>query len=189
MQPDASHAARPTKRTRTHNRCDTPPATIRGGTRSHAAQLGRHHALTGPRAASSTRLRYFAISRLDQCDSPDPAGGLCFGNATMRDRAAGGICFQTFRELRECLGWTAEGRTRRPCIHDLRHTFAVRRLLAWYASGVDIDRKMLALSTYLGHAGVEHTYWYLQAVPELMAITAERFEHFAREHQQQGGVS
>ena len=40
--------------------------------------------------------------------------------------------------------------------------------------------KILALATYLGHARVSHTYWYLSAVPELMAITAQRFEQFAR---------
>ena len=88
---------------------------------------------------------------------------------------------KTFSRIRHRLGWTVQGRAHRPRIHDLRHTFAVRRLLRWYREGVDIDRKMLALSTYLGHAKVTDTYWYLSAVPELMAIiTSERFEHFAR---------
>lgn len=86
----------------------------------------------------------------------------------------------TFREMRHRLGWTAHGRARRPRIHDLRHTFAVRRLLRWYEEGVDLDRKILALATYLGHAQVSYTYWYLSAVPELMAVTAHRFEHFAQ---------
>lgn len=87
---------------------------------------------------------------------------------------------KTFRKLRKRLGWTALGRARRPRIHDLRHTFAVRRLLRWYEEGVDVDRKILALATYLGHAKVTDTYWYLSAVPELMAITSQRFEHFAQ---------
>lgn len=87
---------------------------------------------------------------------------------------------KTFSSVRHRLGWTAPGRARRPHIHDLRHTFAVRRLLRWYEEGVDLDRKILALATYLGHARVSHTYWYLSAVPELMAITAQRFEQFAR---------
>lgn len=87
---------------------------------------------------------------------------------------------KTFSRLRHRLGWTAQGRARRPRIHDLRHTVAVRRLLRWYKDGVDVDRKMLALSTYLGHAKVTDTYWYLTAVPELMAIAAKRFECFAR---------
>jgi integrase len=87
---------------------------------------------------------------------------------------------KTFSRLRDRLGWTSQGRTRRPRIHDLRHTFAVRRLLRWYEEGADIDRKILALTTYLGHVKVTHTYWYLSAVPELMAIPSQRFEHFAR---------
>ena len=56
----------------------------------------------------------------------------------------------------------------------------MRRLLRWYQDGVDVDRKILALATYLGHAKATDTYWYLSAVPELMAVTSQRFEHFAR---------
>jgi integrase len=69
---------------------------------------------------------------------------------------------------------------RRPRVHDLRHTFACRRLLQWYRDGVDIDQRVAALSTYLGHAKVSDTYWYLTGVPELMAIAAARFERFGR---------
>jgi integrase len=87
---------------------------------------------------------------------------------------------RTFSRVRRRLGWTSHGRARRPRIHDLRHTFAVRRLLHWYEAGVDLDGKILALATYLGHAKVTDTYWYLSAVPELMAVTAQRFEHFAQ---------
>jgi integrase len=92
----------------------------------------------------------------------------------------------TFKGLRRRLGWSAEGRARRPRIHDLRHTFVVRRLQRWYEQGVDVDRRMAHLATYLGHAKVTDTYWYLTAVPELMAITARRFERFAWD---QGGKS
>lgn len=86
---------------------------------------------------------------------------------------------KTFSRLRDRLGWTAQGRVRRPRIHDLRHTFAVRRLLRWYEDGADVDRKILALATYLGHAKATDTYWYLSAVPELMALSSQRFERFA----------
>jgi hypothetical protein len=55
---------------------------------------------------------------------------------------------------------------------------AVRTLLRWYREGVDVDRKMPALSTYLGHVEVRDTYWYLTAVPELMALTGARFEAY-----------
>lgn len=91
---------------------------------------------------------------------------------------------KTFSRLRKRLGWTARGRARRPRIHDLRHSFAVRRLLCWCENGADVDRKILALATYLGHAKVSHTYWYISAIPELMATTSHRFERFARRQQE-----
>ena len=54
-----------------------------------------------------------------------------------------------------------------------------RRLQRWYEEGADIERNILALSTYLGHAKVTDTYWYLTATPELMAIAARRLEALA----------
>jgi len=65
---------------------------------------------------------------------------------------------------------------RRPRIHDLRHTFAVRTLIDWYRAGLDVERQLPVLSTYLGHVSPSTTYWYLSAVPELVAIAAERLE-------------
>ncbi len=86
---------------------------------------------------------------------------------------------RVFTSLRDGLGWINRGGHEAPRLHDLRHTFAVRRLVRWYADGTDVDQKMLALSTYMGHAEIFYTYWYLTAVPELMAIAAGRFEQFA----------
>jgi hypothetical protein len=60
----------------------------------------------------------------------------------------------------------------------------VCRLLRWYEEGFEVDRKILTLATYLGHAKVTDTYWYLSAVPELMAVTAQRFERFAQPQQE-----
>ena len=88
---------------------------------------------------------------------------------------------KTFCRIRQRLAWSAQGRARRPRIHDLRHTFTVRRLLAWHHEGADVDVKMLALSTYLGHAKPSETYWYLTAIPELMAVTSHTFENFANQ--------
>ena len=85
---------------------------------------------------------------------------------------------RVFAELRQRLGWRNRGAHHAPRIHDLRHTFVVRRILLWQAQGVDIDQAMLSLSTYVGHAMVTNTYWYLSAVPELMALAAGRFESF-----------
>ncbi len=93
---------------------------------------------------------------------------------------------KTFERLRHRLGWTSNSGYA-PRIHDLRHTFAVRRLLAWYKGGADLDRNIAALSTYLGHVKVKDTYWYFTAVPELLTLAGSRFEHFA--YEEVGGES
>jgi integrase len=86
---------------------------------------------------------------------------------------------RVFNALRDSLGWVNRGAHEAPRLHDLRHTFAVRRVMLWHAEGTDVDQMMLALSTYMGHAEIFYTYWYLTAVPELMALAGGRFEHFA----------
>ena len=83
-----------------------------------------------------------------------------------------------FNALRDSLEWVNRGAHAAPRLHDLRHTFAVRRLMRWHREGTDVDQMMLALSTYLGHTKISHTYWYLSAVPELMALAGGKFEHF-----------
>jgi integrase/recombinase XerD len=70
---------------------------------------------------------------------------------------------------------------RGPRIHDLRHTFAVRTMIDWYRNGKDPAREMIRLTTYLGHSDPSNTYWYLEAVPELLDLamtraTADRWE-------------
>jgi integrase len=84
-----------------------------------------------------------------------------------------------FDQLRKQLGWVDRGSHGAPRVHDLRHAFAVRRLVLWHEQGMDINQRMLALSTYLGHAKVSNTYWYLTGVPELMGLVGQRFERFA----------
>jgi integrase len=63
---------------------------------------------------------------------------------------------------------------RGPRIHDLRHTFAVRTLLNWYRASKDPTREMIKLTTYLGHTTPAHTYWYIEAVPELLDLASRR---------------
>jgi integrase len=86
---------------------------------------------------------------------------------------------RVFNALGDSLGWVNRGAHATPRLHDLRHTFAVRRMMLWHADGTDIDQMMLALSTYMGHAEIFYTYWYLTAVPELMALAGGKFERFA----------
>lgn len=84
-----------------------------------------------------------------------------------------------FQGLRRSLGWKARGAHPEPRIHDLRHTFAVRRVQLWHEEEAPIEQAMFWLCTYLGHAKISDTYWYLTGVPELMAVAGNRFEAFA----------
>ena len=58
----------------------------------------------------------------------------------------------------------------------MRHTFAVRCVIGWYRDGLDVERRLALLSTYLGHVAPSSTYWYLSAVPELLELIADRID-------------
>lgn len=66
-----------------------------------------------------------------------------------------------------------------PRLHDLRHSFAVHRLMAWYQQGADVQRLLPALSTYLGHSDLEGTKVYLTMTPDLLAQASLRFARYA----------
>ena len=82
----------------------------------------------------------------------------------------------TFAKLCQRIGLraAAKGRGRGPRLMDMRHRFAVRTLIHWYRSGLDVERELPKLSTYLGHVHVNHTYWYVEAVPELLQLATNR---------------
>ncbi len=82
------------------------------------------------------------------------------------------VC-QTFRRIVTEAGVGADA-ARPPRLHDLRHRFAVVTLLGWYRTGEDVQAKLPALSTYLGHREPSYTYWYLSVIPELLALAARR---------------
>jgi len=63
---------------------------------------------------------------------------------------------------------------RGPRIHDLRHSFAVKTMIGWYRTNKDPAREMIRLTTYLGHSDPSNTYWYLEAVPELLGLAMAR---------------
>jgi len=85
---------------------------------------------------------------------------------------------RTFATLCQAVGLRHRLHARRigrgPRLQDIRHTFATRRLIEWYRAGLDADRLMPRLATYLGHVRVADTYWYIQAVPELLVLATER---------------
>jgi integrase/recombinase XerD len=84
---------------------------------------------------------------------------------------------QAFRRLL-CQCAIRHGEHAGPRIHDLRHTFAVHRLLAWYRAGVDVNARLPWLATYLGHVDIHSTQVYLRATPELTEEVARRFHDY-----------
>ena len=88
----------------------------------------------------------------------------------------------TFRQLVAAAGLQPRSANCRPRPHDLRHTMAVRTLIGWFADGEPVDARLPLLSAYLGHASPAHTFWYLDAAPELMALAAARLH--AHEHKE-----
>jgi integrase len=80
----------------------------------------------------------------------------------------------TFQGLLDRAGITPATHHRAPRLYDLRHRFAVRTLICWYETGLDVEGHLPLLSTYLGHSNPSHTYWYLSASPELLALAAGR---------------
>jgi integrase len=103
---------------------------------------------------------------------PQPNTAAFFVSLT-RNRLSYAVVQETFRRLVDTAGIGA-GAISPPRLHDLRHTFAVTTLLAWYRSGENVQAKIPALSTYLGHREPGSTYWYLSAAPELIALAAAR---------------
>jgi integrase/recombinase XerD len=86
----------------------------------------------------------------------------------------------TFIQLSRQIGLRGPRDSHGPRLQDFRHRFAVQTLVRWYREGVDVDRHLPELSTYLGHVKVSDTYWYLSATPELLALATQRLERAQR---------
>ena len=85
-----------------------------------------------------------------------------------------------FGRLRRAAGIQRESSARyQPRIHDIRHTAAVHRVIAWYQVGVDVQRLLPHLATYLGHTDVGSTQRYLTMTVELLNEASRRFEQYA----------
>jgi integrase len=91
-------------------------------------------------------------------------------------RIAGRRAHYTFAKLSQKIGLReyTKGHGRGPRLHDMRHRFAARTLVNWYRAGLDVEREIPKLATYLGHVNVNSTYWYLESVPELLQLATER---------------
>jgi len=93
-------------------------------------------------------------------------------------RVHGGAARRTFAVLSCAIGLRPPrvGRHlgRGPRLQDFRHCFVTQRLVEWYRAGLDVERELPKLSTYLGHVEIGLTYWYIEAVPELLALATKR---------------
>lgn len=131
----------------------------------------------GPKLADA--LSHYSKKRCDLLPLPEGSQSALFATRTGH-RLFHGRARIIFRMLRRRAGIRREGGPRRqPRIHDLRHTFAVHRLVAWYREGADVQRMLPLLSTYLGHINLAATQRYLTMTPELLQEANHRFERFA----------
>ena len=88
----------------------------------------------------------------------------------------------TFSRLRLRAGVLRhDGARYQPRLHDLRHAFAVHRLVAWYRQGADVQHLLPQLTAYLGHVHLAATQRYLTMTPELLQEASQRFERYAGE--------
>jgi integrase/recombinase XerD len=128
-------------------------------------------------ASTLDALGRYAEQRDQSCPRPQTPS---FFVSTAGTRLSHSTVQPAFRDIRRRAGLDQTTASRRPRIHDLRHTFAVRTLIGWYRAGVDVAARMPLLSAYLGHATPARTYWYLSAAPELLMLAAQRLEHRPR---------
>lgn len=95
-------------------------------------------------------------------------------------RLKGHSARRTFAKVSSAIGIRGPSTGRRtgrgPRLQDFRHTFATKRIIEWYQAGLDVQRELPKLSTYLGHCRTAETYWYIQAVPELLRLATERLD-------------
>ncbi len=131
----------------------------------------------GPRIAE--RLRNYLETR--------PAAGPIF-SFTGRDPVHPGTISQTFSRLWPRLGLEIPAGVSEPTVHGLRHAFAVETLLRWYREGIDPSRRLLQLSTFLGHVHPSSTAVYLTMTEQLLEAANERFEKFALGSEEELGV-
>jgi len=126
-------------------------------------------AITALRAYQQARDRAF----------PEPKAGTFLVNSHGGPLDGGNIQ-RTFAALVAAAGIQAPPRRRAPRLHDLRHSFTVATMLDFYRDGQNVQARLPLLSTWLGHVDPKSTYWYLQAVPELLALAAGRLEQAGR---------
>ncbi len=135
----------------------------------HVRAGGKRHKQRDVPLHPTTTKALAAYARVQHAHFPGSASSAFFLSAR-------GQLNQTFPLLLTRAGIRARGGRTRPRPYDLRHAFAVHTLMDWHRAGVGIDHQMPLLSTILGHVDPASSYWYLEAVPELMALVSNRIE-------------
>jgi integrase/recombinase XerD len=127
----------------------------------------------------STRraLQRYAQHRDRLCRNPADPSFFLSDNGT---RLSNQVAQKTFVKLSRRIGLRKKGDSRGPRLLDLRHRFAIQTLLRWYRRGLDVERELPKLATYLGHAEITDTYWYLTATPQLLRHALNRLERTQR---------
>jgi integrase len=141
--------------------------TIRG------AKFGKSRLI--PLHASTRRVLADYIARREQVWANRPVSPYLFVSG-WGNRLDGGDIHRTFYALSRQIGLRGPSDSRGPRLHDMRHGFASKRLLRWYRAGEDAERRLPILSAYLGHVHCSDTFWYLNALPELMHEAMSRLE-------------
>jgi integrase/recombinase XerD len=122
---------------------------------------------------STAALADYALVRDELCPHATSASFFVSTHASRPDKST---IQAGFRALRNAAGIQARPGAGAARLHDFRHSFAVRTLLDWHRTGVDVQARMLWLATYMGHSKPASSYWYLTAAPELLALAATRLE-------------
>jgi integrase len=106
--------------------------------------------------------------------------GLAVVHLRRRSCVHPGTASRTFHHLVATLDLPLPDGTSPPRLHDLRHSFAIGRLLRWYREGADPSTRLHELSTFLGHVSPTSTAVYLMVTPQLLDQANRRFEAFTR---------
>lgn len=138
----------------------------------HAAKLGRSRLVPLHPTTCAVLVEYMRR----RAEFLGSRGSAYLFVSTRGTRLDGGRVHRAFYELSRQAGLRAPGVSRGPRLHDFRHRFAIMVLTRWYQAGIDAQRHLPVLSTYLGHVYVQGTYWYLSGEPELMMQAMARLE-------------
>ena len=151
--------------------------TIRRSKLGKSRQLPLH-------ATTTTVLAAYAARRGQLCPRPATPSFFLSGGGTRLNHTNTST---TFAGLLQAAGIATPPGRRRPRLYGLRHSFAVATLINWHAEGADVQARLPVLSTWMGHVKPSSTYWYLQAAPQLLAVTAVRLERYlGLEHDREG---